>query len=229
MKVRSDHAADPFDSYSRMDQLHEKYNLKPLYFFLLAAKCGKYDKNISPLSLPMQTLVQHHAGKYEIGIHPSWQSGDNPEKLQLEILKLGQITGKQVTSSRQHFIRFTLPDTFRQLIGAGIKSDYSMGYGSINGFRASVASPFYWYDLEKEQTTNLLLHPFCYMDANSFFEQKFSPEKGLEEMRYYYNTIKSVNGNMISIWHNTFLGTAKLFKGWREVYEQFLDDLTVSG
>ena len=223
-KVRSGNEKDPFDSYDWMDALHEKHTLKPGYFFLLATKNGKYDKNILPSSLQMQSLIHHHVKKYEIGIHPSWQSGDDPEKIKLEILKLGHISGKQILLSRQHYIRFTLPATFRQLIEAGIKSDYSMGYGSINGFRASVSSAFYWYDLEKEQQTNLLIHPFCFMEANSFFEQKFSAHQALEEMRQYRDIIKSVNGTMITIWHNTFLGTGKLFAGWREVYARFIGE-----
>jgi hypothetical protein len=131
-----------------------------------------------------------------------------------------------VTSSRQHFIRFTLPETFRQLIDAGIKEDFSMGYGSINGFRASVASPFYWYDLEKEQTTHLLLHPFCYMEANSFYEQKQNPEQALQEMLQYYSEVKKAKGTLITIWHNTFLGTDEKFKGWREVYKIFFNEIT---
>jgi hypothetical protein len=97
-----------------------------------------------------------------------------------------------------------------------------MGYGSINGFRASIASPFYWYDLEKESTTELKIYPFCFMDANSFFEQKQTTEQAFDEMTRYYQSIKSVNGTMITIWHNTFLGTAELFTGWREVYEKFI-------
>ena len=97
-----------------------------------------------------------------------------------------------------------------------------MGYGSINGFRASVASSFYWYDLEKEEKTDLQLHPFCFMDANSFFEQNFTPQQALEEMLQYFNVVKLLNGQMITIWHNTFLGTHKRFAGWREVYEEFL-------
>ena len=100
-----------------------------------------------------------------------------------------------------------------------------MGYGSINGFRASVASPFYWYDLEKEEATYLLLYPFCYMEANSFFEQKITPQQALEEMRHYYQQVKKVNGTFISIWHNTFLGTDERFKGWRDVYYQFIQEV----
>lgn len=102
-----------------------------------------------------------------------------------------------------------------------------MGYGSINGFRASVASPFYWYDLEREEKTELLLYPFCYMDANSFFEQKYSAQQALEEMRQYHKTVKEVDGLLITLWHNTFLGTDSLFKGWRDTYEQFIREVTV--
>jgi len=60
------------------------------------------------------------------------------------------------------------------------------------------------------------------MEANSFFEQKLTPEQAFEEMMHYYKIIKNVNGLMITIWHNTFLGTDKLFRGWREVYEKFV-------
>jgi hypothetical protein len=212
---------DPYDSFEWMDQLNQKFGLNPHYFFLVAGRPGKFDKNILPSQKKMEDLIRWHAQHYAIGIHPSWQSGDDPNKLKFEILKLGHLAGKQIFSSRQHFIRFALPGSYRRLIDSGIQFDFSMGYGSTNGFRASVATPFYWYDLEKEQQTNLLLYPFCFMEANSFFEQKFSPEQALRELNDYCDVVKSVNGTLITIWHNTFLGTDKLFQGWREIYEQF--------
>ena len=97
-----------------------------------------------------------------------------------------------------------------------------MGYGSINGFRASVASAFYWYDLEKEEQTSLRIHPFCFMDANSFYEQRQDPPQTLEELMHYLAVCKAVNGSLITIWHNNFLGTKKEFEGWKEIYEQFI-------
>jgi hypothetical protein len=225
IKVLRGRQKDPYDAFQWMDQLHEQYNLQPRYFFLIAGKTSKYDKNILPSTKAMQDLIQEHSNKYSIGIHPSWQSGDDTDKLKFEVLKLGHIAGTQILSSRQHFIRFTLPHTYRQLIELGIESDFSIGYGSINGFRASVASPYYWYDLEKEQQTKLLLYPFCFMEANSFFEQKFSPQRTMEELDHYYKIVKSVNGTLITVWHNSFLGTSKLFAGWREIYEQFVSSI----
>jgi len=213
---------DPFDSFTWLDQLHQKFDLQPIYFFLVASKTGTYDKNIPPSKKVMQHLIHEHSDRYAIGIHPSWQSGDDPEKLNLEILKLGHLSGKQITSSRQHYIRFALPQTYRQLIDLGIESDFSMGYGSINGFRASVASPFFWYDLEKEVATNLVVYPFCFMEANSYYEQKLSAGQAFEELKHYFDIVRSVNGTLITIWHNSFLGTAKQFRGWREMYKEFI-------
>jgi hypothetical protein len=222
VKVLRGRANDPYDAYDWMDNLHEKNNLEPLYFFHVATEKGKYDKNILPSHPAMQQLINQHAEKYSIGIHPSWASGDDESLLAKEINTLESAAGKKITASRQHYIRFTLPHTFRRLIAAGITDDHSMGYGSINGFRASVASSFYWYDLEKEQQTDLLLHPFCFMEANSFFEQKYLPQRAYEEMMHYYNAVRAVNGKLITIWHNNFLGTYPLFSGWRDVYEEFV-------
>jgi hypothetical protein len=195
----------------------------------VAEKNRGYDKNNPPHHPAIKGLIKQHALQYSIGIHPSWQSGDAEPLLWKEKKYLEEVSGVAITKSRQHYIRFTLPCSFRKLISAGITEDYSMGYGSINGFRASVASPFYWYDLEKEEQTSLKLIPFCYMDANSFYEQKLSATEALAEMLHYYREIKSVNGLLVTIWHNNFLGGDKRFVGWSEVYEEFLSKLVSNG
>ena len=219
---------DPYDAFEWMDKLNSSHGLRPLYFFLVAGSTAGYDKNILPTTTAMGELIRHHAVLYSIGIHPSWKSGGNANELRLEILCLGRLTGKPIRSSRQHYLRFTLPGTFRQLIDAGIESEFSMGYGTINGFRASVASPFYWYDLEREAETKLMIYPFCFMDANAFYEEKLSPEAAADELSHYFRIIKSVNGMLITIWHNNFLGTDKLFARWRDVYQDFLSSLEIS-
>lgn len=216
---------DPYDAYGWMNQLHEQTRVRPYYFFLVADKPGRYDKNISPTHPAMQALVSDHLIRYPVGLHPSWRSGDDERVLQKEITRLKQMTGSDVTSSRQHYIRFLLPEGYRRLISNGIRFDFSMGYGSINGFRASVASPFYWYDLEKETATELMLFPFCYMEANSFYEQRYTVEQAAAEMRHYYKVTKEVNGLLITIWHNSFLGTEPSLMAWRDAYAGFIKEV----
>lgn len=229
IKVLAGAQQDPFDCYDWLHHLHQHYDLQPLYFFLVAERNGRYDKNILPHKDAMWNLVKQHSKKYTIGIHPSWQSGDDrsllkKEKEQLKAMAQAPAIGGVPTPipSRQHYIRFNLPEGYQRLISAGITDDYSMGYGSINGFRASAASSFFWYDLEKNEQTNLRIHPFCFMDANSFYEQRQNPEQTWDELLHYLTVCKEVGGTLISIWHNNFLGTSDDFSGWKEIYDKFI-------
>jgi len=225
MKVLTGEKQDPFDCYDKLDEWHQSLKAEVWYFFLMAKHRGIYDKNISPTNPAMQELIRRHATKYLTGIHPSWASGDNTALLQEEIESLANITKKSVAASRQHYIRMNLPVTYHQLISAGIQKDFSMGYGSINGFRASYAGDFFWYDLKNENTTALQVFPFCYMEANSFYEQKQSAEDSLKEIMHYHQICEQHHGLFISIFHNHFLGEDPLYKGWKEMYAQFISQL----
>jgi len=215
---------DPFDTYDWLASLNNQFNLNPVYFFLLAQKRKWYDKNISPHNRAMQKLIQRHTSKYTVGIHPSWQSVDDKTILHQEISLLEKISGKKITRSRQHYIRMSFPETYKRLLNEGITHEYSMGYGSINGFRASVASQFFWYDLGREEKTSLVIHPFCYMEANSCFEQHYSAEQAAHELRGYHNVVKSVNGELVTIFHNHFLTKQEQWLPWRKMYHDFLQE-----
>ena len=218
---------DPFDCYEWLDALHLYCRLKPYYFFLVPKNNSRYDKNVSTSSRRFQELVEYYCATYNVGIHPSWQSGDEQSLLKEEIEWLEVVGDKDIIASRQHYIRFTLPETYRRLIAAGIRKDFSMGYGSTNGFRASVCTYFPWYDLEQEKSTALNIYPFCFMDANSFYEQRDVPASAFREIRELYKRVKNVNGTFIMIWNNSFLGTDPLYNGWREMYLDFIKEVCV--
>ena len=218
---------DPFDAYPWLHQLHSRYNLKALFFFLVAAGSGRYDKNIDPGNAALQQLIRETAKEHTVGLHPSWQSGDDPGLLVKEKQTLCSIAGLNVLHSRQHYLRFTIPETYRRLLAAGITHDYSMGYGTINGFRASVACPFFWYDLERETATELMVHPFCFMDANAYYEQGLNAEAAASEIDTFKKEVRSVQGTLYTVWHNNFLGTDPAFEGWRAVYERFVRSVVI--
>ena len=223
LKVLSGISSDPFDSYGFLKNLHFENKIQPQYFVLAARKNNIYDKNILPYKNDFKLMVKGLDG--EICLHPSWGSNEGFEVLKAEKKLLEEICGNTIIKSRQHYIKFKLPETFLNLIKAQIKEDYSMGYGSINGFRASIANSFYWYDLSKEEKTCLLLHPFCFMDANSFYEQRQNVKSTFAELKHYFTVCKSVEGNLITIFHNHFLGSDPMFEGWKEMYEMFVKEM----
>lgn len=220
--VYSGRKQDPYDTFDWIESLHEKYNLTPTWFFLTILKRGEYDKNLHAGSKPLQELYKRLASKHNTGLHPSWQSGTDEWLLEKELNKLVEITGKPITASRNHYLRFTVPHTYRRLIAAGITDDYSMAYGNVNGFRASYAAPFRWFDLERNMETGLVIHPFCFMEATSFFNQHYSAGEAGKEMQYYHDVVKKVNGEFITLFHNHFLTEQPQWIAWREMYEDFI-------
>lgn len=220
--VYSGRKNDPFDVYDWLDELHKKYLLDPVYFFLLAEKNKGKDKNIAPGIKAMRHLIKRHYEKYTVGIHPSLQAGDDSEIIKKEISFLLKAGSAKPTHSRQHYIRMQFPDTYRSLIKAGITDEYSMGYSDSNGFRASYVLPFSWYDLTTETHTSLVIHPFCFMDATASFHQRESAEQAWEELHKYYEKVRSVGGELITIYHNHFLTEQEEWVEWRNRYALFL-------
>ncbi|RXK59820.1 hypothetical protein ESA94_12250 [Lacibacter luteus] len=225
LRVLSGKENDPYDSYAWLEQLHEQYALQPIYFFLLAKRQSEYDKNTSPSKSALQQLIRTTVAKATIALHPSTQSTVNTTLLKQEKELLQWISRKKIAATRNHYIQFHLPHSYQALIVNGFTDEYSMGYGTVNGFRASTSRSFLWYDLEKEETTALRVHPFAYMEANSFYELHQTPEEALAEMKQLCAEVQKVNGTFITIFHNHFLGTEPMFKGWKEMYEVFVEEL----
>lgn len=213
---------DSYDIYEWLDLLHEQYALKPYYFFLVAEKQKGLDRNIDPYTSGMRALIEVHAKKYKVGIHPSIQSNTNENSLKREIQLLAYHAHQQIYYSRQHYLKWQLPETYRQLINKGIRQDHSMGYGAVNGFRASTSHPFPWYDLKNERNTSLQIIPFCYMDSTAMFHERLNAEIAIERMRYFFETVKKVKGVFSYVMHNHFLTEQKEWIMWRNMYETFL-------
>lgn len=226
IRVLQGKAKDPYDAYEWLDALHLYCRSKPIYFFLVAQEQQGYDRNLPTDSPAFQELINYYASTYKVGVHPSWQSSIAADGsiLREELEWMEAVADTPISKSRQHYIKFSLPRHFERLLELDVTQEYSMGYGSINGFRASTCSSYNWFNLSKNKSTDLLIYPFCFMDANAYYEQKLSPTEAYAELMRYYSAVKKVQGCMITIWHNNFLGTAAEFKGWREVYEIFMKE-----
>lgn len=214
---------DPYDTFRYLEQLDDKYHLNPIYFWLLG-DYGTYDKNIHYNNNPFRQLIQTNAQKYPVGIHPSFGSNQDQDIVNKEIHRLEKITKQRTKKSRQHFLILAFPQTYERLVNLGIQEDYSMGYAQHLGFRASIAHPFYWYNLKTEETTNLKIFPFQLMDVtfNTYLQR--SPEEVLEEARPIIQNTKAVGGHLISIWHNSSLCEAWQWKKWRGAYEAIIEE-----
>jgi hypothetical protein len=216
---------DPFDTFALQFEWQKSYDLKPVYFILFA-DYGLNDKNIPVNNRYFQALIKAIADYAEVGIHPSYGSNFQTAKLGEEIARLSKVLRREITSSRQHFLKLELPATYRNLINLDITKDYSMGFASEPGFRAGICDPFNFFDLDLDLETNLRIYPFAVMDGTLNDYMNLKPEQAFAHIQPMLNEVKAVGGTFISLWHNESISDAGRWQGWLTVYEELLKRAT---
>jgi len=217
VKVLHQNQPDPYDTYEYIAAIAKGKQVK---YFALCGGNTEYDEGIPLEKAEMQQLLKLLSTQYDIGLHPSYDAFNAIEMLKEEKDKLEQIIGKKVITNRQHFLRFKLPNSMNNLIQLGFTEDYSMGYGSTAGFRASTCHPFYFFDLELNKITPLLLYSVCVMDVTLKINMNLTVQTAIQKIEQLIQEVKQVNGTLVSIWHNSNLSHTDDWYAWREVFEK---------
>ena len=212
---------DPYNTFATLLALQKKYNLTTIFFFLVA-DYTTFDTNVSAAKNRFRLLIKEVGDYAKIGIHPSYFSMTDEQLLKKEKERLEAITNTPMFLSRQHYLRFSLPETYQKLIDLEIKEDYSMGYASHVGFRAGTCTPFYFYDLDFEIQTPLKIIPFALMDTTLNDYMQLTPRQSLGKIRELKNEVKAVNGTFVTLFHNESISNYLRWKGWSKVYEAML-------
>jgi len=207
---------DPFDTFDFLMDIAAPFPNS--HFFFLVGEKSYYDRNLSPKHPAMLNLIKTIQKDFKIGIHPSYQSNFSVEILFKEIQILSKIVDQDITKSRQHYLKIKFPSTYRDLIEAGIKEDFSMGFADAIGFRLGTSFPVYWYDLEKEQTTSLLLIPFAVMDVTLKKYLELGPEEACNKMQTLKKSVPQLN----FVWHNSNLSKIDNWENWDLVLKELI-------
>lgn len=214
-------AEDPYDSYDFTFDLHGRFGQHPLWFILFADYGGN-DNNVTLASGRFGRLLKSLDRHGMVGIHPSLSSGKHHEKLEDEVFGLGEALGREVAVSRQHFLKISMPSTYRSLLQLGITDDYSMGYPEQTGFRAGIAAPFPFFDLTRNSETSLMIHPVSVMDVTLKDHLRLTERECLETAERIIGQVKRAGGEFVSLWHNESLGGRGRWSGWQELYREMV-------
>jgi hypothetical protein len=165
-------------------------------------KSGNFDsKSLQGHDKKELVLLLSKLGK--IGLHPSYDADLQPELIATQKEFLESILELKVTTSRQHFLRISIPGYFQSLIKLGITDDFTVGYYDQPGFMAGVSIPFYFYDLSNEVQTNLLLHPFVWMDSMyKYYADSSQKDQVFNDFEQILMSVKTLNGCFHAVFHN---------------------------
>ncbi len=220
IRVWANPAADPYDNYESLIELHKKYPVKAMYFFQFAAY-STYDKNVSPNNNRFRYLIKSVADYSIVSLAISYTASMDPEVMKKEKKSLSQVLNRPVKYSRVRYNRVLVPQSYRDLVEAEFSEDYTMGYTHELGFRASTCTPFYFYDLGLESQQPIRITPFAFHDyALLSFKDRAGIENTLDQL---YKRVREVNGEFTCIFSNELLGGYQT-ENWLELYEQVLQN-----
>jgi hypothetical protein len=221
--VRSGRVIDP---YMRAVELVEenKDNMDRAIFFFLMRGGTTFDHAADHMHPITRGLIQRAAQVGEAGVHPSYHSRDDRHLAEQERKALQHIVGREVASTRQHFLRWSLPGTLRDLDHMpGLHQEHTLGFADRAGFRASTCTPFPWYDLEQERETGVMLHPFAAMDSALIEKQGMGPDEVVRTMSAMSDLVRAVNGQFVSVWHDRYLSGHREFAPWPSVFQRVME------
>lgn len=221
-KVRFGILKDPFDQLQNFENLHKTYGLRAIYFILFSKKYNRFDINISIRNKDFRNAIKAIAKTADIGIHPSYHSRYDYKLVDEEIHLLSNVLNIPISSSRQHYLKLRMPNTYKSLLSLGISNEYTMGFASVPGFRAGTSQSFRFYDIKHEQTTFLRVHPFCVMDATFKTYLNYNVEEAYNCIAELIHKLKQVNGTFTPLWHNESMSGYGNWEGWAGLYEKML-------
>lgn len=214
-----DDKTDPYYTYPLIFSLAEELGIKPRFFFLLG-DYGEYDKNPSHKTKGYRQLIQTIANKYPVGLHPSYQSFTQPERVVTEKQRLEDIVSNEVTNVRAHFLRLKHPTTLEHYTNLGFTNDYTMLHAQQVGFRAGMATPYRFFNITTNTQTTLTLNPSMVMEGTLQDYMRLPLPDATELALNLITETKAVGGQFISIWHNhTF---APPYMAWNTLYKQLV-------
>lgn len=214
---------DPFDRYTDLVELARMGKVDRLIAFLLMRGEGAHDHAADIKHPLMNDRFKQMDGAFDIGLHPSYRSSEDPQVFREDRALLEQIIGHPVRISRQHFLRWQVPGSLRLLEAAGLTEDHTLGFGDRPGFRCGTCTPFPWYDLEQERETDLMLWPFAVMDSALHDRMGLGPEEAMRTMCAVSDSVRAVNGTFVSVWHDRFLSGYGIWQGWPEAMQQVVE------
>lgn len=215
---------DPFDTYDFIERTATAaFDHR---FFIPCGHLSEYDINLDVEQPEVRELINKVSGWAQVGLHPSYRSFEEPKRISTEKQMLEDVLGRDVIDSRQHFLLMKLPETYRQLEGAGIHRDFSMGFHDRIGFRSGTAYPHAFYDLESESELRVRIIPLHAMDSAMRVYMGLEPDSALKAMCSLFTSTAASGGVFTTVWHNHSLSNMWEWEGWQQVYQGFAEFVT---
>jgi hypothetical protein len=223
-RVRGAPTEDPYYSFDFIMDLSERHGLRSAFYFMAGSSDSRFDATYS-LNEPWvgALIARIHQRGHELGLHPSYLTFRDPDRLRAEREALGRCCERlgieqDRWGGRQHFLRWTNPVTWRAWEEAGLAYDASLGYARAPGFRCGACREYQAFDLLAGRRLKLRESPLVAMDVAVIERPPDEHEAALAQLATLRERSRMFGGEFTLLWHNSHLASR-----WeRSLYEAAL-------
>ena len=210
---------DPFDTYDQMIPVLSKGKVKPAFYFLFAQK--PYEGIATAIyNTKLQALIKGVSDDFPVSVLLSHHSQQGAEELAYELNNVKQLIHRPILRARFHRGIGTLAEGYAKLLEQEVHHDLSMGYEEEIGYRASTAVPFYYYDLENEYQTPLLLHPIVATEKGL---RMLTSEGAFDKLEKLLEAHPTPTGKQRVAFSNTIWQDEERNQSWRQRFLNYLE------
>ncbi len=222
-RVKNVKEKDPFDTYDYLMTLAEKNGTRFQFNFLGGGKTkyeGYYKIDDPHIKVLMEQMISRG---HSIGLHPSYDTYQDTSKIKEEKKAVETSAGVVISKSRQHYLRFAVPDTWKHLSEAGIAEDSTLGYAAEPGFRCGTCKPYPVFDIHQREQLSLIERPLLIMDVSFRMYKHLSIAESIKLCENIIAQVKKHHGELVILWHNSNLSEIDGWGGWNEVLENLME------
>jgi len=213
---------DPFYKFDEILDISEIHNLKSHFFFMAGGRT-KYDNRYSLNDKRIKMLLAEIERRgHHIGFHPSYDAYKESEIYQKELGYLQSHTKKQITTGREHYLRFEVPKTWQIWEQNKMHWDSTMAYADNVGFRCGTCYTFPVFDILQRKECKLLEKPLTAMEATLYNYMGLSFAEVCATLQNLKQNVQKYKGEFVFLWHNSFFHR-KDFGSRLEEYKKIIE------
>jgi len=195
-------------NFEEIMDLEERYDAKSSFYILaLENDDPGFNFHISDLKNELSQIIDRD---WEVGLHGGHEAYNNYKTLITEAKRLENVIDKKVIGYRNHYLRFSIPDTWEILRDAGFMYDTTFGYADCVGFRNGMCHPFKPYNLKTDDFINILEIPLSVMDVTLEGYMQLDMKTAWNYIKILIDNVSKCNGVLTILWHNTSMVNEKL-------------------
>jgi hypothetical protein len=224
---RLDH--DPYNTFDFLMDTSERFGLRSTFYFMAGTDVVGLDATYQLTDPPVADLLQRIGRRgHEVGLHSSFMTDRSSSLMRREFDDLRaacQAGGieQSTWSVRQHYLRFSVPETWRIQAEAGLAYDSTVGYAEANGFRAGTCREYPVFDLESRRTLQLRERPLVMMEAASPEYLAGDLDEAAARTLELVTECRRHRGDAVLLYHNSSLPSSRQRARYRELVEAIVN------